>query len=444
MKFYGREKELQALKIAQEGAKKGPARMTVVTGRRRVGKTTLIRKSVAGEPSVYCFVSANSEAVLCDHFAKIASEQLGEYIPGGYKSFSKLFETLMLIGQRKSFTLIIDEFQEFFRINSSIYSEMQDVWDRNKDESRIHVILSGSVHSLMKRIFEDNREPLFGRATTKIFLKPFQIEEIKSLFKEYSPNSCNEDLLALYMFTGGVPFYMADFIDNSVYTKDAMIDWIVRPGSLFINEGRTLLSMELGKKSAQYFSILSFMARGETNASRISDQMNAGVLSSYFDRLETEYELIEKLRPVLSKLNTKAVRYVLKDPFLKFWFRFIFRNQDLIELGQSEIIADEIRNNYETYSGLMLERYFRQKLFETGKYIEVGSWWNQKRGIDNKQDEIDIVAVERDKAAVLVAEVKRQRKSFREFEFLNKVEHLKTLGLNKMAVETKCLTLENM
>lgn len=102
------------------------------------------------------------------------------------------------------FTLIIDEFQEFYQINDGVYSDMQNLWDRYKSTSKMNLVLSGSVYSLMKKIFENAKEPLFGRANELIHLQPFSVEVIKTIVTDHRPDCKPGDLLAFYMLTGGV------------------------------------------------------------------------------------------------------------------------------------------------------------------------------------------------------------------------------------------------
>ncbi|MFA7571848.1 MAG: ATP-binding protein [Sulfurimonadaceae bacterium] len=172
MRFYNREKELQNLRDIQISSLDS-SKMTVIVGRRRIGKTKLIKEAYKGK--VYFFVSKKDEALLCTEFIDIVQSTLNIKILGNFKSFKNLFEYLMQLSITTPFTLIIDEFQEFLQINSSIYSDMQNIWDEYKDKSKMNLILSGSIYSLMKKIFEDKKEPLFGRANNKIHLKHSKI-----------------------------------------------------------------------------------------------------------------------------------------------------------------------------------------------------------------------------------------------------------------------------
>jgi len=165
MKFYDRTKELEALrKIEQLSATS--AQMTVMTGRRRIGKTTLIKTAFTKIPFVYFFVGKKSETLLCAELAEIIRETLGEDL-GDFSSFPRLLGAILSIAKRRNFTLVFDEFQNIAYTRPSIFSDIQDVWDSNKGESHINLVICGSLYSKMKQIFEDKEEPLYGRATAR-------------------------------------------------------------------------------------------------------------------------------------------------------------------------------------------------------------------------------------------------------------------------------------
>ena len=208
MKFYDRINELEILaQIEKQSAE--TACFTIMVGRRRIGKTSLLLHSSEGQKLLYLFVSRNSEPVLCSQFQQQASEALGLQIYGTINRFADLFEQLLIFAQNEYYTLIIDEFQDFYNINSAIFSEIQNLWDRYKNKIKLNFIACGSIYSLMMKIFENNKEPLFGRLTSKIILKPFTISVIKNILKDYNSAYSAEDLLFLYTLTGGVSHYIA-------------------------------------------------------------------------------------------------------------------------------------------------------------------------------------------------------------------------------------------
>lgn len=443
MEFYGRQTELAVLERTRIAAQKGPARMTIVTGRRRVGKTTLIQRSVRNQVALYFFVTQTTEAQLCERFTQAASQVLNLFLPTGIQNFSDLFEALMLFSKERHFTLVIDEFQNFATVNPAIFSCLQDTWDRLKDTSRMHLILSGSSYSMMYRIFEDAHQPLFGRATTKLRAKPFSPSDLKEALAQAAPDYRKDDLLALYTFTGGVPFYVADLLDNGAVTLPKIVDWMLSPGTIYKVEGRDLLRLEIGEGSNRYQAIMTAIALGATKYADIETRSGLKNISPYLERLEF-CGFIERRRPILAKPLTKSSRWVIKDTFLRFWCRFIAADEGLLEAGFTASTAEKILADYPTFSGPMLERWFREALMETGRYRQVGAWWDTASGAGGAQNEVDIVALGVSRQSAYVAEVKRQRKAFREKEFLEKVDHLRKTILHGMQVETGLLTLSDM
>lgn len=180
MKFYNRENELAELKRIQRLSFEENSRLTVITGRRRIGKTSLIMKAVDEMPTVYLFVGRKNEATLCSEFIPLISGALNIFVPAEIRSFSSLFQYMMEIAGQRAFNLVIDEFQEFYNINNSIYSDIQNIWDRYRKETKMNLIVCGSIYSLMNKIFQNNKEPLFGRADNIIKLSPFSLPVLKN------------------------------------------------------------------------------------------------------------------------------------------------------------------------------------------------------------------------------------------------------------------------
>ena len=409
MKFYNREKELKNLQDIEQ-ASKTSAKMSIIIGRRRIGKTTLIKE--AYPQRLYLFVSKKNEALLCEEFSKRIEEQLGVKIFGQMRRFSELFEYLMELSTQRAFTLIIDEFQEFLSINKSLYSDMQNIWDSYKERSQMNLVLSGSIYSLMKRIFEDRKEPLFGRANNKIVLKAFSVETLKEILEDYAPTFVPDDLLSFYMLTGGVAKYVEIFVDAGAFTLEKQLDLIFDDYSLFLEEGKNLLVEEFGKEYTTYFSILSLIASSKTSRTEMESILERNI-GGYLEKLENEYRIIKKIKPIFAKEGSRTVKYEIIDNFFHFWFRFIYKYRSAIELENYAYVKELVKRDYETYSGQFLERYFREKLRLSYAYSSIGNYW--ERG---NQNEIDIVAVNDEQKQILIAEVKRNPKKIN----LHKVE----------------------
>ena len=186
MRFYDREQEIAFLRETREMAETA-ARFTVVTGRRRIGKTTLIRKAYKDAPFVYFFVARKAESDLCEAYLEEINEKLGIPNLGSSRHFSNIFRYLMQLSQTKSFTLVIDEFQDFYRVNKAVFSEMQDIWDEYEKTSKINLVVCGSVYSMMQKIFKDKKEPLYGRNTGELRVKPFRPSVLKQIMADAKP-----------------------------------------------------------------------------------------------------------------------------------------------------------------------------------------------------------------------------------------------------------------
>ena len=406
MKFYNREKEIKLLsKIEQISFQS--AQMTFVVGRRRIGKTSLLSKVYNKDKVLYFFIAKKNEALLCEEFINDIQQKLEVPIFGNIKSFKEIFRLLMELSKTKHFTLVIDEFQQFFTINPSVFSDMQNIWDSYKETSKINLILCGSVYSMMMRIFENSKEPLFGRATQRIHLKAFDLLTLKEILNDYNKNFSHEDLLAFYLFTGGVAKYVELLIQKSAFTLENMIDEIFAENSIFLDEGKNVLIEEFGKEYTNYFSILSLIASGKTSRVEIESilEMQTG---GFLSRLENEFGLIKKVRPILAKPNSRRVKYSIEDNFLSFWFRFIYKNRSAVEAGNLDYIKNIFNRDYKVFSGKILEKYFLQKLKQEKKYNLIGTFWDHKN-----ENEIDIVAVNDLQKKVLFIEVKRHKKNIK-------------------------------
>lgn len=440
MKFYNRSSELAELQRIQDLSFNDHSRLTVVTGRRRIGKTSLIMKSVEGMPTVYLFVGRKAEASLCSEFIPVIAQSLDTFVPKEIRTFRSLFQYLMELASSKAFNLVIDEFQEFYNINESVYSDMQNIWDTYRQKSKMNLIVSGSVYSLMQKIFQNNKEPLFGRADNIIKLSAFDLATLKEIMHDYKPKYTNDDLLALYSFTGGIPKYVELFCDNNMLTVDEMISFMIRDNSPFTDEGKNLLIEEFGKNYATYFSILSAISGGINTQPGIESALGDKSIGGQIKRLIEDYNIIVRQRPILAKEGSQAVRYEIQDNFIRFWFNYFDRYRSLIEIKNFVGLQSIIKADYPTYSGIMLERYFKQQFAESFQYRAIGSWWELK----GNQNEIDIVALKLEKNQAMVAEVKRQKKNFKPDLLARKVEHLKNKVLPKYQIKMVSLSLEDM
>lgn len=389
--------------------------MTVITGRRRIGKTTLIKHAFGEDTMIYFFVARKSETLLCAELADTIRDRLGEDL-GDFNSMARLFSTIMQIAKRRHFTLVFDEFQNFKYVNESFFSDMQNIWDTNKADTHINLIVCGSLYSMMTKIFDDKKEPLYGRATSRMRLRAFPLKTLIEILKDNTDDFSADDLLTFYMVTGGVAKYVEQLVENKAFTKESILDHVLSFGSYFIEEGKELLSDEFGKDYGNYFSIMSALASGFNERGEIKSYtgIEAG---GYLDKLENTYDLLYRYRPYLASVNSRSVKYGIKDNFLNFWFRFIYKYRSAVEIGNLGYVRDKVKADFETYSGWILERYFRQLYRETGMYNIVTNYW-EKGG----QNEIDLVAVNESEKEITIGEVKRNKRRIDLFKLQHKAE----------------------
>ena len=406
MNFYGREKELALLRKIRDDAK-GVARFTIVTGRRRIGKTELLRQAYGDDACLYFFVARRTEKELCESFKAEIGEKLGEFIPGEQTRFAEIFRWILAYSRNRPITLVIDEFQDFLRVDPGICSEMQREWDAFHGTAKINLVVCGSVNSLMNKMFRDKKEPLYGRETACLKVRPFPPSQLKAILEEHSGKSSPDDLLSLYALTGGVAKYVSLLMDAGTFTTKSMLAEMVSDGSPFIGEGRAGLVEEFGRDYGTYFSILTAIACGKTLRSEIESSAGVRELGGYLKRLESDYEIIRKTQPLFAKSQAKNVRYTINDEFYRFWFRYIARYGAAIELGAYDRIRAIIERDWTTFTGKALERYFIAKLGETGNYTRIGGWWDRKG-----ENEIDIIAENELDREVEFYEVKRSEKRF--------------------------------
>lgn len=434
MRFYNRETELALLNEIEKRSA-NTAQMTFVVGRRRIGKTCLLKK--AYPQALYFFVARKNEALLCAEFLEEIKQKLQIPIYGEFHSFKSVFGLLMDVSKTHSFTLIIDEFQEFQSVNPSVFSEMQNIWDSHQSESKINLLLCGSVYAMMSKIFENAKEPLFGRATNRIYLEAFDIQTLKDILSDYHPSYTSEDLLAFYTITGGVAKYVELLVQKEAFTFSNIMDEVLNEQSLFLDEGKHILVEEFGKDYGNYFSILSLIASGKTSRVEIESILEIQT-GGFLERLENDLKLIKKIRPILAKPGSRTLKYTIEDNFLRFWFRFIYKHQSALEAKNFEYLKTVVMRDYQTFSGKTLENYFVEKLKLEKEYNVIGNYWERKN-----LNEIDIVAVNELKKIVLFAEVKRNKENINLSHLKQKSESLLPKFKNYQLVY-KGFSMDNM
>lgn len=227
-------------------------------------------------------------------------------------------------------------------------------------------------------------------------------------------------------------------MDAGCFSRWEMLDYVCRQDSYFLTEGRDLVSNEFSNDYNTYFSILQFLASGMTRISEIDGVLgkSSGV---YLANLENNYEMISKVRPLFAKVGSKVSKYAIRDHFLNFWFRFVYPYQNAIERNQLHLVREGMEESYSQFSGWVLETYFQNKAMESGKYTEVGNWWDR-----SGENEINLVAVNEQSHTGFIAEVKRNPRKISLPILAKKVEALPQDTFGKYQFTLGGLSLDDM
>ena len=439
MKFFDRKYEIKKLREIRDLSHHA-AQFTVLTGRRRIGKTSLVMKAYEDETILYFFVTRSTESVLCEEFVEELTEKLQIPLLGKVDRFADIFDYVMEMSKTRPLTLMIDEFQDFNRVNGAIFSQMQKIWDKKKGEAKINLIVCGSVYSMMTKLFRNKKEPLYGRQTEFLKIEPFTPSVINEILGHYHPEYTKEDLLALYTYTGGVAKYVELLMDAGATSSDKMLERIIAKNSYFIYEGKNMLIEEFGRDYGRYFDILKLIATGHNTRGDIEGILHTEV-SGYMTRLENDYGLIAKNRPMFQKSANKNVVYSVSDLFLQFWFRFIYKYNHFIEANAYGKLAEIVKRDYNTYTGKVLEHWFKAVMKESERFTHIDSWWDRKG-----ENEIDIIAADDLEKRVTFYEVKRQRSEIDLKVLEAKVQRFKevTGEFNKYETDLTGLSMEDM
>ena len=161
---------------------------------------------------------------------------------------------------------------------------------------------------------------------------------------------------------------------------------------------------EFGKEYTTYFSILSLIASSKTSRSDIESILGKNI-GGYLDRLENEYTLIKKIKPILAKEGGRVVKYEIIDNYFSFWFRFIYKYKSAIEIENYEYVKEIVKRDFSVFSGKFLEKYFVELLKIKGEYSQIGTYWEK-----GNQNEIDIVALNETQKQLTFIEVKLNKR----------------------------------
>lgn len=440
MQFFGREKEIAELRLIRERSHQY-AKFTVITGRRRIGKTELIKQALndGADLFIYLLIRRLGEKTLC-HSLQQDIENAGLEALGQAETFCDLIRLVVKAAKTRPITLVIDEFQEFDKINPAVFGELQGIWDDCQHTAKLNLLVCGSVNRLMNKIFFNREQPLYGRNTGHLKLKPFSATLLKTILGHYKPDYTGDDLWCLWTLTGGVARYVQLLMDAHACDRTAMFDEILSESSPFLDEGKILLAEEFGAEYSVFFSILTEIASGKNTFGDLTNAVGQEI-GTYLSRLENDYGIISRIVPIFDREKSRNTHYTLEDAFLRFWFRFLYKYRSWIEMDRKDALKTLIQRDFATFAGFSLERYFRWKFIGESSYTRIGGWWDRKG-----ENEIDLVCEDELSGQVDIYEVKADRARFDAAALQKKIDAFleKNPTLKGRIKRTDVLSLKNL
>jgi len=370
--FADRERELEFLK--RKWKERG-AQLIIIYGRRRVGKTMLLKEFLKDKRGVYFLATADSMGENVKGLAERFAELTGREYFRDVRDFGRLFLYLGEEIGKKRTAVVIDEFQYLMGLNQEILSVLQKAWDKGLKDTEIFLVLCGSSIGMMERVME-YKSPLYGRRSGQWKVEPFNIRAMAEML----PDRDMEELVKTYAVFGGVPFYLDMVKDLSV--EDAIRERILRKGEVLYEEPEFLLREEL-REPKTYKLILKGLSLGYETLGELVNftGLDRGNISRYLDTLER----LDLVGYELPYGRRKRGRYYIKDNFFNFWFRFVYPNLSDLELGLVDEVWRRIEKDLNAYYGRMFERLiremFRQKILDFGQK-KVARWWHRGKEID--------------------------------------------------------------
>lgn len=399
VKFINRKRELEFLTNLYKKTRK-EGQFLVLYGKRRVGKTELVKHFIDKKPNIYYLATrGNAQDQL-----RTATELIASYFGETGVTFAtwrNLFDYLgkKLKQSKKRLIIVIDEFPFLAESDEAISSYLQYGWDEQLKNTNSLLILMGSSIAMMYKHALIHSAPLYGRRTAQWLLEPFTFAESKKFFRSKD----FEKLFSLYTITGGIPAYLKT-LNITKTVENNIKDNILTKGAFLSVEPELLISEEF-RETRNYLTILKAIGLGGTKYSDLLNLtgMKNNILPSYLATL-INLRFIKREVPVTQDVDkSKKGIYFISDKFLRFYFTFIYPNVSLIEKGTYAAFFEKIKSEFTTYVAKIYEETAVEFIEKKQIFPRIGRWW------DNNM-EIDLVGLNEVKNLILFGEVKWNNK----------------------------------
>jgi AAA+ ATPase superfamily predicted ATPase len=383
--FVNREKEL---KLLEDEYSEESFRFSIIYGRRRVGKTTLLKKYIEHKPALYFLVTLESENIVLKRFQTIVADFFEDDFLRDLQlqDIKQLFTYIASKKYANKLIIIIDEFQYLTKINKSIPSQFQLIVDEIIANANIHLILCGSIISMMYEQTLSYNSPLYGRRTSAIKLEALTFSYLENFFSDKTQS----ELIELYAVLYGVPKYLEMFKDTKNIFNSIEKN-ILSSDAYLYDEPRYILQNEVNEPIT-YFTILETIAQGQHKIGNIASKLNKNVqnITSFISKL-IELDIIYKDIPIteLNPAKSKKGLYFIKDNFFRFWFLYVLPYKSQLELGNTEYVLKKVKENFSGYVAKTYEDIAIEYTLKNYELLKCGRWWS-------KESEIDVVGVAED------------------------------------------------
>ncbi len=383
------------------------------------------------EKFIYFFVGERTKHELLNSFTEILRNDLNmNYL--NFSNFREFFNFLFDYSKQNKLILVLDEFQNFYKIDKWVFSDLQYFWDLNNQKWNIKLFCLGSHFTLMKEIFEDYKNPLFWRKTSSFYLKSFSVDTQVKVLDDYKKLS-SINLLYFYSIFYWIPKYIDIFLKWLNYEKDlinCILDNFIKENSFFFFEWKELFLIEFWKSYDTYFSILASISLWKNRKWEIAQfsWISIDSLWFYLQKLESYFEIIERKHSIWDKKTSKVSFYSIKDNFLIFWFRYIYKYNYLIETKQTEELKKIVKKDINIFLWFSLEKLFKEILINKNlekesilpfKFEYIDPLFNKKG------EEIDLVLLNKSEKKILFLESKLNNKKISSrllFELKEKID----------------------
>lgn len=404
MEFVNRDEHLEELTSRYD---RPEADLVVIYGRRRLGKSALVRESIRNrEDAVYWQATEETPDVQVANFVDAAAS-VYPFVADVRRDWEALLRRL---GDRNA-VVVIDEFPYLIESDDAVPSKFQRVWDMHLEETGMTLVLVGSSISVMEEKVLAGGSPLYGRRTAVIDLPPLQLGDAAAFYPEDDPDS----IFRSWGVFGGTPFYL-QALDRSTSLAENVQSLLLSEHGLLYNEPELLLRTELGIREPQtYYTLMRAMATGKRETNEIAGfaGLDAQQIGSYLTKLR-RLRLIERDIPVTADPNsTRKSRYRLNEPLFTFWFRFVYGQQDKIAQLGDEAYETLVEPAFADYLASRFEGACQDALATLlpRTYLGIGSWWH-------REHEIDVVGLGND-GTLVVGECKYTSRRMTEGDLAN-------------------------